>query len=234
MYGLANNKCLCDKRVIDISTYGHYYQDDNGKNTQYIMALTEDGEVWAFEDEHYGENTIYCGSNGKQLLVTGEADWMDNEGNYYALDQEIEATEESPIMVEQWNPYCLEDYGTNNEYYLVKNGVKILDHVVELLGVDFYTDECWVIRTDGTIWKVTDELVQLGTVNVMPDYIMGDINTDGEVNLLDLMLCLNHVSKKSMIEDTAFSAADIDENGVVNLLDLMRILNYVSKKTSEL
>ena len=62
----------------------------------------------------------------------------------------------------------------------------------------------------------------------------GDINVDGDINLLDLMLCLNHVSKKKLLEGDAFSAADIDGNGAVNLSDLMRILNYVSKKSSSL
>ncbi len=66
------------------------------------------------------------------------------------------------------------------------------------------------------------------------DMKSGDINVDGDINLLDLMLCLNHVSKKKMLEGTAFSAADIDGNGEVNLSDLMRILNYVSKKSSSL
>ncbi len=62
----------------------------------------------------------------------------------------------------------------------------------------------------------------------------GDINNDGTVNLLDLMSCLNHVSKKNILTGGAFMAADIDGNDVVNLLDLMRILNYVSKKSAEL
>ena len=48
------------------------------------------------------------------------------------------------------------------------------------------------------------------------------------------MMCLNHVSKKKLLEGTAFEAADIDGKNGVNLVDLMRILNYVSKKSSSL
>lgn len=59
----------------------------------------------------------------------------------------------------------------------------------------------------------------------------GDINADGKVDILDLMLCLNHVSRKSELSGDRFQTADIDGNGKVDLLDLMRILNYVSKKT---
>lgn len=68
-----------------------------------------------------------------------------------------------------------------------------------------------------------------------PSYTLGDINADGNINLFDLMLCLNHVSKKTLLEtNEQLAAADIDENGTVNLFDLMRLLNYVSKKSSEL
>lgn len=62
----------------------------------------------------------------------------------------------------------------------------------------------------------------------------GDCNIDSEVNLKDLMLCLNHVSKKSTLEGDAFAMADIDDNGTVEVKDLMRILNYVSKKSTTL
>lgn len=61
--------------------------------------------------------------------------------------------------------------------------------------------------------------------------VKGDINGDGSTNLFDLMLCLNHVARKSMLEGEVFRLADVDENGKVDLFDLMRILNYVAKKT---
>jgi len=62
----------------------------------------------------------------------------------------------------------------------------------------------------------------------------GDIDRNGKVDLTDLMMCLNHVSKKKLLEGDALSAADIDGKDGVTLSDLMRILNYVSKKITEL
>ena len=64
--------------------------------------------------------------------------------------------------------------------------------------------------------------------------IKGDINSDGKVDLRDLMMCLNHVAKKTILKDDAFHSADVDGNGTVTLIDLMRILNYVSKKCAEI
>ena len=60
----------------------------------------------------------------------------------------------------------------------------------------------------------------------------GDINGDGNINLVDLMQCLNHVGGKEFLEGETLEAADINEDGTVNLVDLMRLLNYVGGKSS--
>ena len=64
------------------------------------------------------------------------------------------------------------------------------------------------------------------------DILVGDIDTNGVVNLFDLMQCLNHVSGKTILTGASFMAADVDQNGIVDLFDLMRILNYVSGKNA--
>ena len=66
------------------------------------------------------------------------------------------------------------------------------------------------------------------------DVMLGDINGDGQVNLVDLMQCLNHVGRKTFLTGNALLAADIDQSGDVNLVDLMRLLNYVGRKTDTL
>ena len=62
----------------------------------------------------------------------------------------------------------------------------------------------------------------------------GDINGDSNINLVDLMLCLNHVGGKELLEGRALTAADINMDGNVNLVDLMRLLNYVGGKSASL
>lgn len=79
-----------------------------------------------------------------------------------------------------------------------------------------------------TVTKLSTFAVALQTVKI------GDIDGDGKVDLIDLMMCLNHVSKKKILEGDALAAADIDGKDGVTLVDLMRILNYVSKKSTAL
>ncbi len=64
--------------------------------------------------------------------------------------------------------------------------------------------------------------------------IVGDINQDGNINLVDLMQCLNHVGRKELLEGKTLETADINGDGAVNLVDLMRLLNYVGRKSSVL
>ena len=78
--------------------------------------------------------------------------------------------------------------------------------------------------SNGTRYIVSSQIAEIEAGS-------GDINADGKVDILDLMLCLNHVSRKSELTGDRFQIADVDGNGKVDLLDLMRILNYVSKKT---
>lgn len=78
--------------------------------------------------------------------------------------------------------------------------------------------KCFIISTEEVDIKVT----------------AGDINGDGNVNLVDLMMCLNHVSGEETLADDAFLAADINEDGNVNLTDLMRLLNFLSGESGKL
>lgn len=139
----------------------------------------------------------------------------------------------SEVVIMDWDEYKLimHEDGTK---IVERNGVTILNCIIDVWSD--YQDEMIVyfaLRTDGTVWNITgipEKILDLK----QSSNSKGDLNRDGETNLLDLMQCLNHVSKKNLLEGTTYTIADINEDGLVDLLDLMRILNYVSKKTSEL
>ena len=108
------------------------------------------------------------------------------------------------------------------------------DHnIIFLDGDNFRADKVGEVTARYTLDGSEDVFAECKII-VISKAVKGDINGDGKINLVDLMMCLNHVSKKKLLEGTAFEAADIDGKNGVNLVDLMRILNYVSKKSSSL
>lgn len=72
------------------------------------------------------------------------------------------------------------------------------------------------------------------TVTVKSDVEKGDLNHDGTINVVDLMMSLHHVSGRTALEGDALTAADINGDGMVNVVDLMRMLHYVSGRNTSL
>ena len=54
----------------------------------------------------------------------------------------------------------------------------------------------------------------------MTDESQFDLNADGEVNILDLVIVANAIGK-------ADSEVDVNGNGVVNILDMVQIANHI-------
>jgi len=59
--------------------------------------------------------------------------------------------------------------------------------------------------------------------------LLGDLNSDGVVNVIDLAL-MKHNMVKGFSNKTAESAADVDGNGTVTVSDVIMIQKYVTKK----
>ncbi len=64
-----------------------------------------------------------------------------------------------------------------------------------------------------------------------PDFInQGDINGDGEIDVLDLIALKNYLLKKELLTYVAMLAADINEDGKVDILDLLMLKEYMSEQ----
>lgn len=70
-------------------------------------------------------------------------------------------------------------------------------------------------------------------VNLKEKYTLGDINADGNINTVDAILILQHVSNKTTLTDTQKLAADTSKDGIINTVDAIKILQYVSHKITE-
>lgn len=75
---------------------------------------------------------------------------------------------------------------------------------------------------DATTFSDTGEVLMIG-------HISGDVNADGEINLLDMTYLLNYLYKGGRPPVPFVEIGDINGSGEINLLDVTYLLNYLFK-----
>jgi len=65
-----------------------------------------------------------------------------------------------------------------------------------------------------------------------PDFVCGDANGNGVVNILDITFLINYLYKGGPAPDP-FEAADVNSNGAVNILDVTYLTSYLYKEGPE-
>jgi len=76
----------------------------------------------------------------------------------------------------------------------------------------------------GTTWETE---FQVSIIAKPKGYLKGDVNNDGKINSLDLLLVKRHILGIETLKGEAFNAADINGDGKVNSLDAMKILRHI-------
>lgn len=157
----------------------------------YYLILSKTGDLFKYTES---KGAVQIDSNVKEFIRYDRSDYRKNDGSRYTFDKEkIEPTEENSYVIEGYESstgsrFELVDVGKENNNVVMRNNVAILDHVIELWD-DF------VLRSDGTIWDITD--VPKLVLDLTTDtYVMGDVNEDGVVNIEDLRIVLRSVCGK--------------------------------------
>ena len=72
-----------------------------------------------------------------------------------------------------------------------------------------------------------DESAILITTRNPVETLLGDANQDGEVNVLDIIVVVNHIINLEPLGSTAVYVSDMDGNGIINILDVIQIINVI-------
>ncbi len=203
-------------------------------DTAYI--LTESNEMYKITDNGYEKIADHV-----QKMVNGYVQaYQGEDGLWRSFEKNTTGTKENPVAIESiynnYNEYQLEDYGVVNDYNVTKNGILLLTHVKEMFSLDDYAEtgrKIYAIRTDGTLWEITDVQKQVLDLN-SGAVVLGDVNADGEVDIQDLRSILRYVCEKEEFDEDQKSVADVDANGEVDIKDLRKVIRYVSGKESVL
>ena len=71
------------------------------------------------------------------------------------------------------------------------------------------------------------------TTDPYSQYIIGDVNGDGYVDVLDATLVQKYSSEKTKLNDRQLYVADVNNDGIVDVLDAATIQKYAVEKISE-
>lgn len=71
-------------------------------------------------------------------------------------------------------------------------------------------------------------------VEVEPEYILGDVDASGNVDIADLRMVLRSVCEKTTLDADQKLAADVEKDDDINIQDLRKLLRYICGKIDEL
>ena len=55
----------------------------------------------------------------------------------------------------------------------------------------------------------------------------GDVNQDDEVNILDIVMVINHILMIESLDSVGQFVSDMDENQSINILDVILMINLI-------
>lgn len=81
-----------------------------------------------------------------------------------------------------------------------------------------------------TLVDAGDVDVANGTVTFTADFLRGDVNGNGEIEITDATEIYNHLAKTELITDSEkIKRADVDANGEIDITDATAIFNHLAK-----
>ena len=81
----------------------------------------------------------------------------------------------------------------------------------------------WKISDAGNnwYWAIDNIIMQINTPAI------GDLNDDGIINILDIILIVNIIIYDSVLDDIIVHISDINKDGLTNILDIILIANFI-------
>ncbi len=224
---IEKEKQMISLKVVTPPVKISYYEDEEFDGTGMIVAaIYDNGDIEAIKDytvtgfdSTIGEKTITVTYNGFKTTFTVEV-----------LEKPVTLTGISILNL----PNKLE-YEIGEE----------LD-IDGLLVVAVDSDNGVEVITDYTISKLTDEIgVQIVTVSykgfsktfevivsdssIKPELIIGDVDDDGRVTIIDATFIQRHIAQLTTIDVDRLECADTDKDGKVSIIDATMIQRFIAQ-----
>ena len=135
-----------------------------------------------------------------------------------------------------------EKYEAGETYRLYAYIFQSYSYTTPYGGKQYFTDNVQVVEPE--LRTITDNsgapynLITAYVYFTMPEeeektYLIGDVNFDGEIDVLDAALVQKHASGKSVLNSEQLEVADVNDDGHVDVLDAAQIQKYAAGIISE-
>lgn len=124
-----------------------------------------------------------------------------------------------PILFDPGSPGGVQGGDTYDAYYMPNDGSPYpRDFIIDQEGIIQYAnneiDFEWMIY-------VIEELISF------EDYMLGDVNSDLSIDILDVVLIVNIILGTLEPEAIQLQASDVNGDEVINILDVVQIVNII-------
>ena len=164
------------------------------------------------------ETTIWQTYLQDEVIVVG----IINTSNQNQIDNFIEENSLTfPILFDPGSPGGVQGGNTYNDYYMPNDGSPYpRDFIVDQEGILQYAN-----NEIDTEWMhyVLNELVG----DNCDDWLLGDVNNDTTLNILDIVTLVNFVLGADQPEECQSEASDLNQDGGLNILDIVQLVNII-------
>ena len=74
---------------------------------------------------------------------------------------------------------------------------------------------------------LTNIYVQSVTIDSSEQCLLGDLNDDSILNVIDIVNLVNYVLGISELTDSQLCSADLNQDGIINVLDVVNLVNLI-------
>ena len=109
--------------------------------------------------------------------------------------------------------------------FRLPNGNTIITqtHTAKIVEVDLNGNEVWSFQFTSDAGSAWIARCQKYSLDYLMDSIIGDLNSDGIQNILDIVILVNLV----LVEDDSNPSGDVNGDGVQNILDIVILINLI-------
>ena len=161
------------------------------------------------------ETSIWQEYNQEEVITIGIINTnSQNQLNTFVEENSITF----PILYDPGSPGGVQGGDTYDDYYMPNDGSPYpRDFIIDQDGIIQYAnneiDFEWMLY-------VIDELLE-------EDYILGDINFDNTIDVLDVVLIVNIILNVLDPNELQALAADLNQDEAINVLDIVQIVNII-------